>query len=85
MNKRSGPTWSITYHIERRLSCPQIHPEGMPIEKAVRDRLISGDRLIAQAGDTTPDATVNSRPAISGSTTRQSRPTKDRAWRSSRR
>src|SRR5204862_6711412 len=59
MNKRSGPTWSITYHIERRPSCPQIHPEGIPIEKAVRDRLISGDCLIAQAGDTAaPDATV---------------------------
>lgn len=59
MNKRSGPTWSITYHVEHRPSCPQIHPEGIPIEKAVRDRLISGDCLIAQAGDTTaPDATV---------------------------
>jgi hypothetical protein len=59
MSKRSGTTWSVTYHIEHRVSCPQFYPDGTTIEKAVRDRLIAGDCLIAEAGGTTaPEATV---------------------------
>ena len=57
MNKRSGTTWSVTYHIEHRDSCPQLYPDGTPIEKVVRDRLIAGDCLIAEAGgNAAPDA-----------------------------
>lgn len=51
MGKRSGQTWSATYRIERRNSCPQLYPDGTRIEKAVRDRLISGDCLIMQTGN----------------------------------
>ena len=57
MNKRSGKTTSVTYRIERRTSCPQAYPDGTKIEKAVRDRLINGDCLIAEANlNDAPDA-----------------------------
>lgn len=59
MKKRSGTTRSVTYHIEHRDSCPDLFPTGTPIEKAVRDRLIAGDCVIAEVGgDNAPDATV---------------------------
>ena len=59
MKKRSGTTRSVTYHIEHRDSCPELFPTGTPIEKAVRDRLIAGDCVIAEVGgDNAPDATV---------------------------
>jgi hypothetical protein len=59
MNKRSGTTWSVTYHIEHRDSCPQLYPNGTAIEKAIRDRLIAGDCVIAETGgNAAPDATV---------------------------
>jgi hypothetical protein len=59
MNKRSGTTRSVTYRLERRVSCPQLYPDGTRIEKAVRDRLIAGDCLIAEAsGSAVPDATA---------------------------
>ena len=59
MKKRSGTTRSVTYHIEHRNSCPELFPTGTPIEKAVRDRLIAGDCVIAEVGgDNAPDATV---------------------------
>jgi hypothetical protein len=49
MDKRAGATWSVTYHLEYRESCPQLYPAGTTIEKAVRDRLIAGDCIIAEA------------------------------------
>ena len=59
MNKRSGTTRSVTYHIEHRASCPELFPIGTTIEKAVRDRLIAGDCVIAEpGGENAPDATV---------------------------
>jgi hypothetical protein len=59
MNKRSGMSRSVTYHVEHRDSCPQLYPDGTRIEKAVRDRLIAGDCLIADSGgNSAPDATV---------------------------
>ena len=59
MNKRSGPTWSVTYHVEHRESCPQLYPDGTRIEKAVRDRLIAGECVIAESGGAAaPDATL---------------------------
>jgi hypothetical protein len=59
MKKRSGTTRSVTYHIEHRDSCPELFPTGTPIEKAVRDRLIAGDCVIAEVGgENAPDATV---------------------------
>jgi hypothetical protein len=56
INKRSGQTFSVSYHIERRDSCPQVYPDGTRIEKAVRDRLIAGDCLIADTADNAPPA-----------------------------
>ncbi len=59
LNKRSGTTRSVTYHREHRDSCPELFPIGTSVEKAVRDRLIAGDCVIAEAGgDNAPDATV---------------------------
>jgi hypothetical protein len=59
LKKRSGTTRSVTYHIEHRDSCPELFPIGTTIEKAVRDRLIAGDCVIAEiGGDNAPDATV---------------------------
>jgi hypothetical protein len=59
MKKRSGTTRSVTYHLEHRDSCPELFPIGTTIEKAVRDRLIAGDCVIAEpGGDTAPDSTV---------------------------
>ena len=59
LKKRSGTTRSVTYHIEHRDSCPEFFPIGTTIEKAVRDRLIAGDCVIAEiGGDNAPDATV---------------------------
>ena len=59
LNKRSGSTWTVTYHIEHRESCPQLYPDGTRIEKAVRDRLVAGECVIAESGGTTaPDATL---------------------------
>jgi hypothetical protein len=50
---------SVTYRIEHRESCPELAPEGTEIEKAVRDRVVAGDCLIAeQGGDAAPDAVV---------------------------
>jgi hypothetical protein len=58
-SERSGKTFSVSYHIEHRDSRPQVYPDGTTIEKAVRDRLIAGDCLIAEAGGgATPDAAV---------------------------
>jgi len=51
MNKRSGTASSATYHIEHRASCPELYPAGTRIEQAVRDRLIAGDCVIAESGD----------------------------------
>jgi hypothetical protein len=49
----------VTYRIEHRDSCPELAPEGSEIEKAVRDRVVAGDCLIAeQGGDAIPDAVV---------------------------
>jgi hypothetical protein len=50
MNRRAGSTRSVTYRIEHRESCSQAYPNGTNIEKAVRDRLIAGDCLIAEVG-----------------------------------
>ena len=59
MNKRSGTTRSVTYHLEHRASCPELFPIGTTIEKAVRDRLIAGECVIAEpGGENPPDATV---------------------------
>lgn len=59
MNKRSGPTKSVTYHIEHQESCPQLYPDGTRIEKAVRDRLIAGECVIADDGaNAAPDGVV---------------------------
>ena len=59
MNKRSGSIKNVTYHIEHRESCPQLYPDGTEIEKAVRDRLIAGECVIAEGGgDAGPDATL---------------------------
>jgi hypothetical protein len=56
---RSGKTFSATYRIERRASCPQAYPDGTQIERAVRDRLINGDCLIVEADrHDDPDATL---------------------------
>ena len=57
VTKRSVPSrnWpasvigSVSYRIERRESCPEAYPEGGRIDKAVRDRVIAGDCLIASA------------------------------------
>jgi hypothetical protein len=58
-NERSAPIWRVTYRLEHREACPQLYSDGTTIEKAVRDRLISGDCLIWEAGDkAAPDATV---------------------------
>jgi hypothetical protein len=60
MNGRPGTTWSVTYHMEHRDSCPQFYRDGNTIERAVRDRLIAGDCVIAEAdGKAAPDATAN--------------------------
>ncbi len=57
--KRSGTTWSVSYRVEHRDSCPQLYSDGTTIEKAVRDRLIAGDCVIAETGsNAAPDATV---------------------------
>jgi hypothetical protein len=59
VNERSGRTSSVAYHIEHRDPCSQLYPGGTTIEKAVRDRLVAGDCLIAEAGgNAAPDATV---------------------------
>jgi hypothetical protein len=59
MNARSGTTRSVTYHIERRTSCPQVAADGVALDKAVRDRLVAGECLIADAGaDSAPAAVV---------------------------
>lgn len=59
MNKRSGSTKSVTYRIEHRDSCPQLYPDGTRIEKAVRDRLVAGECVIADDGaNAAPDAVV---------------------------
>ncbi|MBR0851819.1 hypothetical protein JQ543_29060 [Bradyrhizobium diazoefficiens] len=50
---------SVTYRIEHRDFCPDAAPAGYVVEKVVRDRLISGDCLIAEAGgNEAADATV---------------------------
>jgi len=59
MNRRAAQTWHVTYHMEHRESCPQVYPDGTTIEKAVRDRLVAGECLIAEtSGSGTPDAAV---------------------------
>lgn len=57
--ERPGPPASVTYRLVHRDSCPQLYPDGTPMEKAVRDRLIAGDCLIPEAGgNAVPDARV---------------------------
>jgi hypothetical protein len=60
-------TSRVTYHVEHRDTCPQEHLNGASIEKAVRDRLMAGDCLIADAGgDAVPDAVVSFTTRYSG-------------------
>jgi hypothetical protein len=66
LNQRSPPTRSAIYRIERRPSCPQLYPAGIPIEKAVRDRLGAGECLIMATGDeAAPAARVTFMPRYS--------------------
>lgn len=58
-NRRAAQTWHATYHLEHRVSCPQVYPDGAAIEKAFRDRLVAGDCLIGETGGSdAPDAVV---------------------------
>jgi hypothetical protein len=57
---KGGPTVSVTYHIEKRDSCPELFREGTDIGKAVRLHLVAGNCLIADADAGQPlDAAVS--------------------------
>jgi len=57
---KGGPAASVTYHLEKRDSCPALFPEGSDIGKAVRDHIVAGNCLIAITGADQPlDATVS--------------------------
>jgi hypothetical protein len=60
-NAPSNVIGSVSYRIERRESCPEAYPEGSRIDKAIRDRIIAGDCLVAAAAidDQPPQARIS--------------------------